>query len=244
MVALDRLLLQREAADQRVVADHADRARHATRMLVDQLDGFRREQLRPLASGMANAASDVRRRFFARQRPQRAAQRDALFQLAQRRLVQPIGQLGLAREHEGQQFFGVGLDVCEQPNLLEELVRETLRFVDDERRDDASLTARNQLAFELLEQQRLRRGRVGSQAEAIGEKLEELAARQRRVVQVQRPRRSACLRFERGAHERRLAGAGLADEQRQPFPRRDAVLQVGQGLAVPRRQVQVPADSG
>ena len=69
-------------------ADHADRARNAARPLVDQRHGLAREHLRADAAGGADAAGDVAGGFLQRQRPQLAAQRDALLQLPQRLVVQ------------------------------------------------------------------------------------------------------------------------------------------------------------
>jgi len=90
------------------------------------------EQLRAIPPGDPHAADDVGGRLLDAERRELAAQRDALLELPQRRLVEPIGQLGLAGEDDGEQFLRGRLDVGQQPDFLEQLQRQTLRFVHDE----------------------------------------------------------------------------------------------------------------
>ena len=66
------------------------------------------------------------------QRIDPAAQRNTLFQLPERTLVEPIGQFGLSNEHDWQELVGIGLDVRKQPHLFHQLVRQALGLVDDE----------------------------------------------------------------------------------------------------------------
>src|SRR5262249_17008222 len=79
----------------------------------------------------------------------------------------------------------------------------------------------------------------GTQVEAASEKLDELAATQRRIVQVQNLGPAAGIGLERRAHERCLPGPGLAKQQRDALPGRNTVLQIRQLLTVARRHQQV-----
>ena len=108
------------------------------------------------AAGDPNAAGDVRGRLGKVQRPQLAAKRDALLQLAQRRFVQPVGQLRLPGQDHVQQLRRRRLDVAEQPDLLEQLVRDALRLVEDERAEHARRLPLEQEAAELEQKPRLR----------------------------------------------------------------------------------------
>ena len=74
--------------------------------------------------------------------------------------------------------------------------------------------------------------------ESGGEKLDELVARQRRVVEIHDQALAHALRLQRRVHDGRLAGAGFADEQREAGSRRQAVLERRQRLAVTRGHEQ------
>src|SRR5262245_52818580 len=100
-------------------------------MLVDEHYRLARERLSRDTACRADPAGDVRKRLPQGERPKLASQRDPLLELSQRRFVQPPGDLGLAGNDERQQLLLAGLDVGEQPNLLEQLVREALGLVDD-----------------------------------------------------------------------------------------------------------------
>ncbi len=60
------------------------------------------------------------------------AHRDALAQLAKAAFVELVAQLGLADERDLQQLALVGLEVRQQPHLLEQLAAQVLRLVDQE----------------------------------------------------------------------------------------------------------------
>ena len=91
---------------------------------MDQRHGIRREHLCRIAACHTNPSGDIGGGLADLERPERAAQRDALFQLPKVRLVQAIAELGLTRQHDGQQLLIIRLDVGEQANLLEDLVRK------------------------------------------------------------------------------------------------------------------------
>ena len=88
-LAVDRLTPEREPAEQRVVADHVDRARDSPRVLVNRHDRLAREQPRRLATCRPDAAGDVGGRLRQVERGNLAPERDALLQLPQPRIVQP-----------------------------------------------------------------------------------------------------------------------------------------------------------
>ena len=152
-----------------------------------------------------------------------AAQRHALFQLTQRRLVETVGQLGLPGEDDGQQLLGGGLDVREQPDFLEQLVRQALRLVDDERDDLALRAPLAQHALELV------RASSSSRSSASAPRSKPRARNSMNslrlsagIVQVQDPRAAAGIRLERRADERRLARARLAEQQRDALAGRES----------------------
>ncbi len=68
--------------------------------------------------------------FLERERTELATQRHPLLQLPQPREIQAVGQLWLPGEDERQELGRRDLDVCEQTNLFQQLVAETLGLVD------------------------------------------------------------------------------------------------------------------
>ena len=73
---------------------------------------------------------------------------------AGRRIVQPLRQLRLTRQDQRQQLLVVGFDVRQQPNFLEQLAAQALRFVDDQRGDLARARRRSRSAASSSAQQR------------------------------------------------------------------------------------------
>src|SRR2546428_3500435 len=209
-------------------------------MFENRVDRRACEQLTAVPARDADAVRDVRLGFRSIQRRQDAAERHTLLELPKRRLVQTIGELGLTDHHDRQQLVACGLDVRQETNLFHELVRQTLRFVDDQRGGAAGFPACQQRSRELEDETGLRGFGPGVEAEAPREKLEELAARQKRIAQVDGARVIGTLLFERGVHQRRLAGTGVTDEDSDAFAAGDAVVQMAQRLAMLRGQKQVP----
>ena len=72
------------------------------------------------------------------------AQHDALAELAQLGPRQHVPELRLPDEHDLDQLGARGLEIREQPDLLEHLRREVLRFVDDQQRGLVLLEAADQ----------------------------------------------------------------------------------------------------
>ena len=82
------------------------------------------------------------------------AHRDPLAQLGQPPAVEPLTQLGLADQHDLQQFAPVRLQVGEEPDLFEQLRFEVLGLVDEQ--DDIVAP------LGLLEQEPVERFEAGS----------------------------------------------------------------------------------
>ncbi len=207
----------------------------------DLVDGHHRllgEDVADDAAGDAQAAGDVGGGFLQVERRQLRPQRDALLQLAQRLLVEAIGELGLADQDQVEQLDRRRLDVGEEPHFLEQLVGEALRLVDDQRRQAAGLVALVHVALELGEEAGFGLRAALVEVEAAGDELVELRAGQRRVgqqdVAVLRP----ALLVQGGAQDGGLAGAGVAEQHRQAARRRQAVAQRAERLAVAGRQEQ------
>ena len=135
--------------------------------------------------------------------------------------------------------FVVGFDVGQQPNLLEQLERQTLRLVDDQHRGFAACRSGRSSASSSSSSAAFEARRFARQTELRCEHLDELVARQRRVVQMHAVHLLGLL-LERRPNQRRLAGAGFADEQRDALAAGDAVLEVAQRLAVRLGQHQEP----
>ena len=87
---------------------------------------------------------DVGADFIAAQGIQMVADGNALAQLAQAVLVEPVPQLRLPHEHDLQKLPFIGFEIGQQPHLLQQLRRQVLRLVDDQ---DSIL-----VALDLLEQ--------------------------------------------------------------------------------------------
>src|SRR6185295_14377413 len=109
------------------------------------------------------------------------AEGDALFQLPELTLVQPVCELGLPGEYQRQQLLGIRFDIAQETNLLEQFGREALRFIDDEYGRLASQPTLDQRCLRLAEEGGLRMRGARAQGEVIREEFDELVARQGRV---------------------------------------------------------------
>ena len=79
-----------------------------------------------------------------------AEKADALAQLAQVGSGQPDIQLGLAEQHDLQQLAGLGLQVAEQPDGLQGLVRQGLRLVDQHHHSAPLLVQGDEVAMDAI----------------------------------------------------------------------------------------------
>ena len=97
---IDWLPAERASGQQGVVADHVDRTWQSAGQLMNQEHRFSAEQRRGVATCRANSHRHVCSRFVDAERPYLAANGDALLQLSEAGIVQPISQLGLTRQHD------------------------------------------------------------------------------------------------------------------------------------------------
>ena len=126
----------------------------------------------------------VRDRLVARERADVPAQRDALVQLRQLGVREQRAQLRLSDQDDAQQLLGGGLEVREEPQLLQHLDRQRLRLV---HHDDGAAARRRRCSrrwrfswsmsvFLLVD--------VRRQAELDVDRLQQLERRQGRVDDV------------------------------------------------------------
>ena len=201
-------------------------------------------RLRGHPARRGDPAGDVGGRVCQLERRQFAPQRDPLLQLAKLRLLQPLGQLRLASQHQGKELFLWRFDVGEQPHFFEQRRAQALCFVHHKRGDLAARTAIAELCLKALEQHGLCDFGLGTQLEAASENRHEVGRRQRRVVEVHAVHVAAAIRLERRADERGLARPRFANQQRQRLRRHQPVLQGAQRLPLPGRQEQVAGIGG
>ena len=106
-------------AQQRAIAQQVDAARHAVRELVDAAQRAGVEGQRALEPGHGETVRDVLRRLLLRQRVEVVARDHALRQLLQLGPRQHAAQLRLPDQHDLQQLALAGLEVGQQPQLLQ-----------------------------------------------------------------------------------------------------------------------------
>ena len=194
------------------------------------------------AAGLApardrQAVLDVRRGLAPRERPDVPAERDPLVQLHELGVEQEHAQLGLPDEDDAQQLLGGGLEVREEPELLQDLDRERLGLVDDDDRLAARLPLGEQVTVERADQLGAAVG-VGAQAEFGVDRLQQLERREDGVEDVGR-RGVGNGPGEEGAQQRRLPGAHVARDADEAARLREAELQVCEGVGVLPRQEEV-----
>ncbi len=182
----------------------------------------------------------VSRGVIARQRLQVAARGDALRELPQVVAVQQLTQFRLADQDDLQQFLRIGLEIGEQPHLLEYFGGEILRLVDNQHRAPALGVNAQQLAIEQVDQHLAVADCAGwhLDAQLLADRLQEFQRREPRIDDqrdVGIVRRARQQRADRGG----LAGAHLAGELDETAGIVDAVHQVGERIGVLPPQVQV-----
>src|SRR5436190_168947 len=231
---VDPPLAEGVARDQAVIADHVDDARDAARVLGDALDGPVFEQPEVASARDAQAVADVVPDLVARQRMDRAAQRDALLELAQTRQLELRLQLGLTDQHDLQQLLARGLEVRQQADLLENRGLEVLRLVEDHHALATGPPLLDEKGIEGDQALDPRAG-LGVHAEVLQHVLEDLVEGERRVVD-ERDRRGARVELpQQGVQEGRLPGTHLAGEHEEPLVLLDAEDEVRERLPMTRR---------
>jgi hypothetical protein len=127
-----------------------------------------------------------------------------------------VGQVRLAEEDEGEQGDGIHLVVEQEAELIEEVVREKVSFVDDEKSEAALAGEVREGSAELGEETGEAEGRLGLEGEQ--DLMVEGRGRQVRIGEVDDGVEVAVEGVGEGAQSGRLAGADVAgDEGRETF---------------------------
>lgn len=226
----------REGVDQRVVAELVDQTRRPPRGGVDHPARLVGEDP-ALGPRDGEAVGDVGLRLLQGQRAKMEFRGDALRELGQVRARDQLAQLRLAHEDELQQLVLVRVDVGEHPQLFERLRRQVLRLVEDQRGASAGGVFLDQEVLELPEELHVGLRRVGLLPQRHKHPMQQLAAP---ALGVRDQPDAVVLRdlVEQLAHQRRLAGADLAGDDRDRRMGGDAVFQHRVGLGVRRRPVE------
>ncbi len=206
----------RVADEQTPVAQRIDHARHAPRELVDGAHGFLvKLHLAPPAGDM-EPVGDVVQGFFLGKRLQVIPRGNTLVELAQVLEREHLAQLGLTDEDDLDQLLLLRLEVREEADLLENLRRKVLRFVDDKH---AVLTPRRLLQQVLIQPLDQFKGVVALRVdpELAVDLLEQLDGVKRRVED-ERDLGVLVELVEQIPADGSLAGADLAGKHDKPAP--------------------------
>src|SRR5262245_49862038 len=171
-VSSDRLPIGCETVDERVVANDADGSRDALRVLMNREYGLAREQLFGLPARYPDSGGYVCRRFTQIEGGELAAQRNPLFQLAEPRIVKPLGELRLTDQCDGQRAVRRPFDIRKKPDFLEQLVGQTLGLVDDECQDRVVLSPMRNGPLKVTKKTRLRSCRFRRKSKFRSQKFE------------------------------------------------------------------------
>ncbi len=157
--------------------------------------------------------------------------RDPLAQLAQPGPGEPRFELGLADQEHLEQLAALKLQVGEQPDLLEQLAVQVLRFVEQQDGAVAVRLEREQVALELGQDLRLAAPGRQAEAEPEADLLEQLGAGEGGVGDQRHL--DAPLPFVEHAEERGgLAGPDLAGDEHEGLAVLDPEPQVGERFQV------------
>jgi hypothetical protein len=179
---------------------------------------------------------DIQLRVGFRQRSQVEAQADALRQLDQTRRVQLLVELGLTRQDDPQHLLLGGLDAGQQADLLQHLVRQVLRLVDDQQHSAAVRVLLHQEFVERRQQFRLLHAER-LEAELHQHALQEFDRRDLRLVDL-RDHHVLLELLEEGLDQRGLARADLAGDHHEAVREPDRRLHVRLGARMVLRQIQ------
>ena len=229
---VDVTLAPAVGAQQGPVGEQVDAPRHAARQPVQAAQRRRVEGHRDMRPRHRESVLHVLARLGAAQRPQVVARDDALRQLLQPGLGQPVAQFGLADEDDLQQLALGGFEVREQAQLLEHRGLQGLRLVDHEQRMAALGVGLEQEAVERVDM-RLDAGAGGQRfdAELAAHGLQQLDHAQAGVEDVGHHAVRRQL-LQEAAHDGCLAGTDLARQQHEATAAAHAIQQVRQRLAV------------
>ena len=226
----------RVAGEQRAIAQQVHQARNPARAAVDLAQRARGEELAVAAGGDAQPVAHVLARLRRAERAQAPAHADALAQLAQLVRVELVVELGLPEQQDLDQLRGRGLEVREQPDLLERLGREVLRLVDDQQHAAALALLLEQELVELVRELRARAS-LREQPELGADRAQQIVAREHRIED-EGHLGVAAEPLEQRAAERGLAGADLAGHRDEALALLDPVEDVRERLAMRGREEQ------
>src|SRR5881398_585139 len=139
-------------------------------------------------------------------------------------------ELGLSGEDDLEDLLARRLQVGEEPELLEHVRAQVLGLVDEERDVAARLRVLEQELVEALEEDELATA-FRRHAELEQDVLEDLVEADRGVQEQDRLGRGPD-RVEQATQQRRLPGAGVADQRDEALARLDPVAEGGQRLLV------------
>jgi hypothetical protein len=167
--------------------------------------------------------------------PQLAAQRDTLLQLPIIALLERV-QLRLARQNDLQHLAAPVLQIPEQPDFLEHIPFEILRFVDDQHGRLVLIGARISISFSanrtsVFESRAL-------EIEIVRKHLEELLRGEPRIEEESEGRLVRRQMVAQTFEHRRLARAHFARQNDEAFAALHAVNQARQRLFVLRAAIQ------
>ena len=163
--------------------------------------------------------------------------RDSLGELGQVGSTDQIAQLGLADQHQLQQFVLVGVDVGEHPQLLQTFAGQVLGLVKDQDHPAARSIFGNQILLKAAEQVDIglvRPGRLGQRQKHPAEQLAPVTM----GIGNQPDPHIVAHRFQKVMQKRGLAGADVAGDQRDRRAGQDAIFQNRIGALVQGRPVE------
>jgi hypothetical protein len=204
------------------------------------VDGVERGVRHPylaLAARDPEAVADVLLRLHAREPVEVVARGHALGELAEVAPREQLAQLRLPEQDDLDQLLGVGLQVRDEADLLEHLRGEGLGLVDQEDDVPARRPRLQQERVELVHEVLERRARR-LYVEVLEDRAQELGGGEGRIHDDGGGGVVGELAQE-VAGERRLARPHLAGEQDEPAALALPELEVGEGLGVPSREVEI-----
>ncbi len=182
---------------------------------MNELHRFLREHRCWYAAGGDDPRRDVAGRLEHVERHELASKRHALLQLSKLVALQAIAQLRLTCEDQRQELLCRRFDVGEQPDLFEKTHAQTLRLIHNERGDLTPLAALAEHRAEALQEHRFRDRRLRSKIEFDRERPDEVLGTENGIVDVDAAHVAASVGIERRLNQRRFAGAGLAQQERE-----------------------------
>src|SRR5574337_376861 len=135
-----------------------------------------------LLAGDLESMNDIGSRVVLRERQQVIARGDPLGQLSELFLVEQSDQLRLADEDDLQKLPGWSFEICQQPDLLQNIGSEVLRLINDEHRATPLRMRIEQVSIERVDEE-LPAGRAGGirDAEFVAQRGEQLDIREPRI---------------------------------------------------------------